>query len=85
MFRLRLALRYDDYFLQNVAGGSTNLAMAKVEKVVSRAKFYFRRPFSSTLGTTIELDIVSIKHLQPRVFQLGNISPDCDKNYKLKL
>ena len=84
MFRLRLALRYDDYFLQNVAGGSTNLAMAKVEKVVLLAKFYFWEPFSYPLGTAIELDIVNIKPLQSHQFRLRENDMSCNHQCNLR-
>ena len=51
LFRLRLGLRYDYYFLHNVAGGSDNTAMAKVEQVVSLSKIYLKKPFSSSPDT----------------------------------
>ena len=73
---MSIALRYDDLFLNNVAGGSHRAAKEKASKVVQLAQVYFS---SKSLGTTVELHIVSIKHrdTELRLRHDGACNQDC--------
>lgn len=59
-FTVSIALRYDNLFLTNTCGGNHALAVSRAREVVTLAQSYFRDP---ALGTTIELDVRSVKHV----------------------
>ena len=55
-----IALRYDNRFLGNTCNGDHTLAQARAREIVSLAQPFFQDP---TLGTSIELKIVSVKYV----------------------
>jgi len=59
-FRLSVALRYDNLYLNNVCNGDHNLAKARAREIINLAQNFYRNP---ALGTRIELDITSIKYV----------------------
>jgi len=60
-FRLSIALRYDNLFLHVVCQGDHNLAQARAEEILDLAQGFYR--MSDTLGTTIELEMLNVKHV----------------------
>ena len=63
-FRLKLSIRYDNLFLQSVAGGNHNTAKNKVMSVINLARPIFKW---SSLGTKFTLEIVDIEHIDTQV------------------
>ena len=58
--RVTLSIRYDNYFLQNVAGGSHATAKTKVHSVVNLARPYFKW---ASLGNEVSLKILDIGYV----------------------
>ena len=69
VFRVTLALRYDNLFLENVCGRNHALAKTRVGKIIDLAQTYFLD--SATLGTKITLKVKEIEHTD-NVLKLRN-------------
>merc|ERR1712241_1523767 len=77
-FTLTIALKYDNLFLQNICGGSHSVAKARAREIVTLAQAFYKD--SATLGSTITLNVTSIKHVDAslRLSNSGtNCGPDC--------
>jgi hypothetical protein len=80
VFRVTLALAYDNLFLNNVCGGDHAVAKTRVEKIISLAQTYFL--YSATLGTKITLVVKEIKHTNHEL-KLRSSGVTCDKRCQM--
>lgn len=67
--RITLSIRYDNLFLQNVAGGSHATAKTKVHSVVNLARPYFKW---ASLGNEVSLKILDIAYVNENLQLAGN-------------
>ena len=67
--RITLSIRYDNLFLQNVAGGDHAKAKTKVHSVVNLARPYFKW---ASLGNEVSLKILDIAYVKQNLQLAGN-------------
>ena len=68
LYRINLAIRYDDRFYAKVANYNKNTAVTRIKSIINLARPYFKW---TSLGSKINLNILEIKYITGD-FQLGS-------------
>jgi len=79
-FRLEIALRYDNYFLDIIGKGSHPKAQQRANEIVKIANTFYR-DFEG-LGTSIEFDIVNVRHVDEEM-RLREAGVSCDRSCQI--